>query len=296
MMENILMEPVTYYKKEKGKNIRDVLGQIFGLMLGVSQENITLVNNIVSDLHIASLVIDDIEDNSFMRRNIPCAHIKYGMPLSLNAGYFSFFKSLVDISKNFTSDTVNRTLQYCYDVHEGQGMDIYYTQKKIIPSLLECEKMMIYKTGYLFTLQLDLLTEKATIAVDDKYRKILVQFALFYQIRDDYINLTDVDYWKAKGFCQDFDEEKISYLITYFNTIPSEKGKTNVIEMMQDKSKEGKMKILRLFQNSGVFDNIYAKLVELQEQITTEIDLQIIFNQLPFHKFNINDALEFLPV
>ena len=39
---------------------------------------------------------------------------------------------------------------------------------------------------------------------------------MFFQIRDDYINLTDKEYWKEKGFCQDLDEEKISYIITYF--------------------------------------------------------------------------------
>jgi geranylgeranyl diphosphate synthase type 3 len=80
-MEEILLEPVNYYKRQKGKNIRKVLGDLFGKLLGVSETNIELVNNITNDLHNASLVIDDIEDNGTLRRNEPCAHLKYGTSL-----------------------------------------------------------------------------------------------------------------------------------------------------------------------------------------------------------------------
>ena len=96
-MEELLLEPVSYYKTQKGKDTRKVLSNLFGKLLGVNDENIELINRITNDLHNASLVIDDIEDNSLLRRNKPCAHIKYGIPLSINAGYYSFFKSSIII-------------------------------------------------------------------------------------------------------------------------------------------------------------------------------------------------------
>jgi geranylgeranyl pyrophosphate synthase len=289
-----LLEPVTYYKNQKGKNIRKMLCDLFGKLLGVNEENINLINNLTNDIHNASLVIDDIEDNSLLRRNVPCAHIKYGIPLSLNAGYYSIFKSLVEASKVFKPETTNKILEYIYYIHEGQGMDIYYTQQKVIPSIVEYEKMMIYKTGYAFIMNLELLMDKATNVIMkknvEKFKNSLILFSLFFQIRDDYINLTDIEYWKTKGFCQDFDEEKISYLITYFKTINAE---VNVIEMMQDKSREGKIKILLLFQEYGLFNKIYAKLLDLKQQILNEMNLDFIFQQLPFHPFDINDAYYF---
>ena len=33
-MEDILLEPVNYYKRQKGKNIRKVLSDLFGKLLG----------------------------------------------------------------------------------------------------------------------------------------------------------------------------------------------------------------------------------------------------------------------
>ena len=298
-MEDILLEPVNYYKRQKGKNIRKVLGDLFGKLLGVSETNIELVNDITNDSHNASLVIDDIEDNGTLRRNEPCAHLKYGIPLSVNSGYFSFFKSLNKIAKNFSQTTLNKIIEYIIIVHEGQGMDIYYTQNKVIPSLEEYEKMMVYKTGYAFIMNLELLVDKSTNIIFkknyEKVKDILILFSLFFQIRDDYINLTDLEYWKEKGFCQDFDEEKISYLITYFHNenIKNNKPNPNIIEMMKDKSKEGKIKIIKIFYESGLFDAIYNKLLQLKETILSEMNLEFIFKQLSIKPFDINDIDKF---
>jgi len=298
-MEDILLEPVNYYKRQKGKNIRKILGDLFGKLLGVNETNIELINEITNDFHNASLVIDDIEDNGTLRRNEPCAHLKYGTPLSMNAGYYSIFKSLNQITQNFNQQTSNKIISYLQYLHEGQGMDIYYTQNKFIPTLEEYEKMMVYKTGYAFIMNLELLMDKSTNVIFrknyEKVKNILILFSLFFQIRDDYINLTDLEYWKEKGFCQDFDEEKISYLITYFHNenIKNNKPNPNIIELMKDKSKEGKIKIIQIFNDSGLFDSIYNKLLQLKQTILSEMNLEFIFNQLSINPFDVNDIEKF---
>jgi len=286
---------VNYYKKQKGKNIRKTLCNFFGKLLGVNDLNIDFINEITNDFHNASLVIDDIEDNGTLRRNNPCAHLIYGIPLSINAGYYSIFNSLNQIAQNFNQTTTNKIIEYLKYIHEGQGMDIYYTQNKVIPSLQEYEKMMIYKTGYAFIMNFELLMDKSSNVIFkknyEKVKQILILFSLFFQIRDDYINVTDLSYWKEKGFCQDFDEEKISYLITYFHNenIDDNNTNPNIIEMMKDKSREGKVKIIKIFHESGIFDAVYKKLLQLKQFILSELNLEVIFDHLPFHPFDMND-------
>lgn len=288
-MEETLLQPVTYYVNQKGKNIRKSMCELFGKLLAVNNEDIYLIDKITNDFHNASLVIDDIEDNSLLRRNVMCSHIKYGIPMALNAGYYSIFKSLMEISRHFSPNTTHKIIEYVYFMHEGQGMDIYYTQNKVIPYLKEYEKMMIYKTGYFFITILEMLMDKSTNVImkknHEKLKHVLVVLSLFFQIRDDYINLTDPDYWKSKGFCQDFDEEKISYLIVYYKSIHDK----NIMDMMKCKSRESKIKILLLFHEDGLFDMIYDKLMELKQSVLSEMNLDIIFNQLPVKKFNVND-------
>jgi geranylgeranyl diphosphate synthase type 3 len=294
-MEAILLEPVTYYKNQKGKNIRCIICELLGNLLNVKQDDIDLINDIINNIHNSSLVIDDIEDNSLLRRNEICSHIKYGVPLALNAGYYCAFKMLNVITNNFRQHIVNKSIEYIYYVHEGQGMDIYYTNNKVIPTVEEYTKMIVYKTGYGFLMLLEVLIDKSNNVVMIKNKeileKILTTFSIFYQIRDDYINLTDPEYWKIKGFCQDLEEGKISYLLVIFSTLCDINlvGDVNIIDMMNDKTIDGKKKIVLLLNEYKIFDIVYEKLIELRTSILKEMNLDMIFNLLPIKKFNIHD-------
>jgi geranylgeranyl diphosphate synthase type 3 len=298
-MEAILLEPVTYYKNQKGKNIRCIICELLGKLLNVKQDDIDLINDIINNIHNSSLVIDDIEDNSLLRRNEMCSHIKYGVPLALNAGYYCAFKMLNIITNNFRQHIVNKSIEYIYYVHEGQGMDIYYTNNKVIPTVEEYTKMIVYKTGYGFLMLLEVLIDKSNNVVMIKNKeileKILTTFSIFYQIRDDYINLTDPEYWKIKGFCQDLEEGKISYLLVIFSTICDINiiGDINIIDMMNDKTIDGKKKIVMLLNEYKVFDIVYEKLIELRSEILKDMNLDMIFNLLPIKKFNINDIISY---
>jgi geranylgeranyl pyrophosphate synthase len=291
--EKILTEPVKYYNELKGKNIRKYIANILGTSIGVDQQDIQKLDEIVSIIHNASLVVDDIQDNSFLRRNQPCAHIKYGVPLSINAAYLCTFKILNELNKrnDISQITKNKIVENIYYTHIGQGMDIYYTQHKIIPTIADYDKMMEYKTGMLFYTILDLLMENTkNVIIKKKYDELtlcLYNFSLFFQIRDDYINLTDPIYWKERGFCQDFDEQKISYLITYCtNNKMKDYELINNLMTKSNKTNEDKIEILKLMKYNGLFDIIYNKLLELRQNVLNIIDINIIFQQLPFYPFD----------
>lgn len=292
--EKILSEPVKYYNDLKGKNIRKYIANILGNFLGVEQKDIQNVDEIISIVHNASLVVDDIQDNSSLRRNQPSAHIKYGIPLSINAAYLCIFKILNELNKrnDICESTKHKIVENIYYTHIGQGMDIYYTQNKIIPTLHDYNKMMEYKTGMLFFTVLDLLIEKTkNIVIKKKYdelRLCLYNFSLFFQIRDDYINLTDPAYWKERGFCQDFDEQKISYLTTYCTNNQMDNYKLiNQLMTNSNKTKQDKIDILVLMKNNGLFDIVYKQLLQLKENVLNIIDVNVIFQQLPFQPFDI---------
>lgn len=291
--EKILTEPVKYYNELKGKNIRKYIANILGTFLGVEQKDIQKLDQIISIVHNASLVVDDIQDNSLLRRNQPSAHVKYGVALSINAAYLCTFKILHEINKrDDISETIkHKIVENIYYTHIGQGMDIYYTQNKIIPTIADYNKMMEYKTGMLFFTILDLLMEKTkNVIIKKKYdelRLCLYNFALFFQIRDDYINLTDPAYWKERGFCQDFDEQKSSYLTTYCTNNKMENYELiNSLIAKPNKTNEDKIEILKLMKKNGLFDIIYQKLLQLREDVLSIIDVSMIFQQLPFHPFD----------
>ena len=65
-------------------------------------------------LHNASLLIDDIEDNSTLRRGIPVAHNIYGIAHTINSANYMYFVGLEkaltlnhpEVTKVFTGELV----------------------------------------------------------------------------------------------------------------------------------------------------------------------------------------------
>jgi geranylgeranyl pyrophosphate synthase len=298
-MEERLLEPVTYYKQIKGKDIRTLISNTLGEILQIPQKDVDDVINFINNMHNSSLVIDDIQDNSFLRRNHECAHIKYGIPLALNSGYLCIFKTLFEsftsITNNLeiTEKTKNNTMlliiENLYLAHVGQGMDIYFTKNQIIPSLDEFYKMIEYKTGILFTITLDVLLIKSKNVVikrnKDVLRQCLIKLSYFFQIRDDYINLVDREYWKDKGVCQDFDEKKISFLIAYYYhyKLP---GYESIIEKLNASAfnDNNKWILLKIFHDNGLFDIIHDVLTILKTEILDIMNLQYVFDMLPYKR------------
>ena len=48
-------------------------------------------------VHNGSLMIDDIEDGSEMRRGMACSYKKYGVDIAINSGNFMYFNPLLKI-------------------------------------------------------------------------------------------------------------------------------------------------------------------------------------------------------
>lgn len=321
-IEYKIAEPVIYYYNIKGKDIRKQLGTILGILFHIPQGEIEKANDIIDILHNTSLVIDDIQDNSDIRRNMPSAHKVYGIPHSISGAYLTLFRLIHEIihDKELNSNTfiqqdssslnenenislknkvLYSILDNLYYAHLGQGMDVYYTKERIIPSLEEYKQMMFYKTGLLFTTFIDLFEAKTTNVIAKKklpnIREALQAFSLFFQIRDDYINIADTNYWNSKGFCQDFDEEKISYIITYCHHYQVPYYKEMIELLPKAKTFENKMKLLYLMYESNIFSYIYKELRLLETKILLLLPaMKSILSNLPYYEFDIEKVNKYI--
>lgn len=300
-MDKILLEPVEYYKSLPGKNIRSHITEIIGKNFKFSESVILQTKNIVDTIHNCSLVIDDIEDNSTLRRGYECAHIKYTIPLSLNAGYMGIFGVL----KNINIPNINKILQIMYDLHEGQGTDIYWTMNKKIPSEIEYLKMIEYKTGKLFDLVIEIYYGYAEMNKMDTfnelhYRKLLHVskiFSHYFQIRDDYINLTDPEYWKSKGYCEDLSEGKLSYLLIKLlddDNNNDDDNKNTVFTLLKNNDINSKKEIIQMLEKNNIFTKTYDKLTELKNDISYETHIfNDVMSKIDIKSSNIDVILDY---
>jgi geranylgeranyl diphosphate synthase type 3 len=71
-----------------------LLIEAFNEWLRIPDDKKQSIKEITQMLHNASLIVDDIEDNSKLRRGIPVAHSVYGVPQTINSANYVYFLAL----------------------------------------------------------------------------------------------------------------------------------------------------------------------------------------------------------
>ncbi len=172
--------------------------------------------SLIELVHNGSLIVDDIEDASPLRRGQPAAHIIYGEGPSINIANHAYFMGSVILEK-WPGPIEQQNALFCAwarslrALHIGQGLDIaWHQQKNVYPSVEEYLTMCRMKTGALSYLA----GQMACILADMDAEKtsILAQawqnVGVGFQILDDVKNLTTG--MKGKMIADDLIEGKKS--------------------------------------------------------------------------------------
>ncbi|KAI0302298.1 isoprenoid synthase domain-containing protein [Multifurca ochricompacta] len=225
-----LIEPFTYITSTPGKDFRGAMMQAFNCWLHVPEPKLQVIGHVVSMLHNASLLIDDIEDNSQLRRGRPVAHRIYGVPQTINSANYVYFLALQEILKlkdqgektggtgsrlHFESDMDQIVTTELLNLHRGQGLDLLWRDSLRCPSEEEYIAMVNDKTGGLLRVAVKLMMACASQNINVDYVPLVNLIGIYFQIRDDYMNLQDDQYSTNKGFAEDLSEGKFSFPIVH---------------------------------------------------------------------------------
>lgn len=272
-VDKTLLEPFFYINSVPGKNVRGVLIDCFQVWFKVEQNNVLdMIKDIVGDLHNASLLIDDIEDNSRLRRGIPVAHAIYGIPTVLNCANYVYFLALEKCQLLHNPAATNIFVKEILNLHRGQGYDIAWREMSRCPTEEEYIGMVCDKTGGLFRLAVGLMQAFASDHKRDNFDKLVNDLGLYFQIRDDYINLADEEYFKSKSFCEDITEGKFSYPIVH--CIRNETSNNRLLSILKQRTEDVDVKryAQSLMKESGSLDYTRQKCRLLKNEITMEVE------------------------
>ncbi|KAL1845942.1 hypothetical protein Daus18300_014402 [Diaporthe australafricana] len=99
----------------------------------------------------------------------------------------------------------------------GQSLDLIWTYQVSAPPVEEYLQMVDGKTGGLFRMASKLmvaLSQSPNIRSLD-FNSLMTLLGRYFQIRDDYLNLASLEYTQTKGFCEDLDEGKYSFILLH---------------------------------------------------------------------------------
>lgn len=107
-------------------------------------------------IHNGSLIVDDVEDSSLMRRGDQCIHLKYGVDYAVNTGTLMYYAPINKVADYVEDERVQLELYKIYNeemvnIHFGQNWDIYWHNGggKTVPTEEQYFQMVINKTSVL---------------------------------------------------------------------------------------------------------------------------------------------------
>eukprot|EP00057_Strongylocentrotus_purpuratus_P025463 XP_011679937.1 PREDICTED: geranylgeranyl pyrophosphate synthase [Strongylocentrotus purpuratus] len=262
--EMILMEPYNYILQVPGKQVRTKLSRAFNCWMDIPEDNIKKISEVVQMLHNASLLIDDIEDSSKLRRGIPVAHSIYGIAQTINSANYMYFLGLKEVMQFDHPDAMKIFTEQLVLLHQGQGMDIYWRDSYTCPTEEEYKEMVIKKTGGLFGLAVRLM--QLFSANKSDFKPLSDILGLYFQIRDDYANLCSKQYTENKSYCEDLTEGKFSFPLIH--GIRSQPENTQVMSILRQRTEDMDVKkyCVDLLEKFGSFEYTRKVLFDLEKQ------------------------------
>ena len=136
-----MIEPVRTITDRCGKGWRSMGLLLAAYAVGGDPERLTPFISFPEFLHVGSLIIDDIQDDSDIRRKGPTCHKVYGIPTAINAGTAAYFLGEGLTREVDMSDTERIELYRLYfnclrGAHTGQALDMAGLQH-LVPECLE---------------------------------------------------------------------------------------------------------------------------------------------------------------
>ncbi|KAK6527646.1 hypothetical protein TWF694_004628 [Orbilia ellipsospora] len=274
-----VLAPYKYISSLPSKKILSIFVDALNIWFDIPDVTTTQVKNIGHLLHTACLMLDDVEDSSPLRRGQDAAHVVYGQAQAINSANYLIIWAIDETRKLGNTSCLDDFLREMRNSLIGQSYEFHWRENGICPSEAEYLEMVEKKTGSLFRFVAKLLTTLGPQNRDLNLDNLSSMLGQYFQIRDDYKNLTDTTYTDKKGFCEDLDERKFSYLIQHAWNLQSPSGarfqelfkNTEGNNKDQSMSRESKEEILEILRNMGSFKKAEEKMRELLEGIIAEV-------------------------
>lgn len=262
-LNKAIAEPVWEFLDRGGKRWRPALFLLICEALGKNPRDFLDFAIIPEVIHNGTLMVDDVEDSSKLRRGKPCTYRVFGIDIAVNAGNSMYFLPLLTVIRNkkkLAQDKANRLyeifIQEMVNLSLGQAIDIAWHR-----GLANADKitekhylqMCAYKTGTLARMA----ARMAAVLVDadevlvEKLGKFAESVGIAFQMQDDILDLTGAEFAEKKGARgMDITEGKRTLMVIH------------ALEKAKLKDKKRLTEILKMHTNSQRFRNEAISIME----------------------------------
>ncbi|GME26671.1 putative geranylgeranyl pyrophosphate synthetase protein [Neofusicoccum parvum] len=262
--ERILLGPYEYLYGHPGKDIRSQMISAFNAWLQVPEKSLDIITKVVGMLHTASLLVDDVEDSSMLRRGVPVANSIFGTAQTINSANYVYFLALQELSTLQNPTAMTIFTEELLNLHRGQGMDLFWRDTLTCPSEADYLEMVGNKTGGLFRLAIKLM--QAESSRDLNCVPLVNTIGLLFQILDDHLNLKSERLSAQKGFAEDLTEGKFSFPVIH--AIRADPANLVLVNILKQKTADPEVKkyAVAYMERKGSFEYSGRCIKELRDK------------------------------
>ena len=252
-LNKAIAEPIWEILDRGGKRWRPALFLLICEALGKKADDYLDFAIIPEVIHNGTLIIDDIEDSSELRRGKPCTYKIYGVDIAVNAGNTMYYLPLLplmekrwQIPSDKLRDIYEVYVQEMINLSLGQAMDIAWHRGIANADSLSEEdylQMCAYKTGTLTRMaaRLAAVLADADRELVEKLGRFAESIGVAFQMQDDVLDLTGKEFAEKKGGRgQDIKEGKRTLI---------------VIRTLKKANSNDKKRLILIKEGRGVFDS-----------------------------------------
>jgi len=279
-LNKAIAEPIWEFLDRGGKRWRPSLFLLICEALGKNLEEFADFAIIPEVIHNGTLMIDDIEDASEMRRGKPCTYKIFGLDIAINAGNAMYYLPLLPLVKN--KDKISKEkLNMVYEIYVkeminlslGQAMDIAWHRGLANADKISEEdylQMCAYKTGTLarMSAKIAAVLAGANQELTEKLGRFAESIGVAFQMQDDILDLTGEEFAKKKGGRgQDITEGKRTLIVIHTLKVASVEDRNRLIEILNmhttnQKLRDEAIKIMEKYGSIDYVKNFARKIVE----------------------------------
>ena len=244
-----------------GKRIRPAICILVAKTLGYSESDLIRLASSIELLHTATLIHDDVVDESLIRRGKESIQAKWDDAHGVLVGDFVYSKAF-QLMASFDNPKIIRALANATNkISEGEVLQLSMREQSNL-SEKDYFNIIDRKTAELFKVSAvtaGILCESAE-PVLDSLNNFATSLGLAFQIQDDILDYYGQENLTGKKVGKDFEEGKF--------TLP-------IILSLKTMNQTNKRRLLSLFKTRKIED--FAEILALMESEKTTEQLQTIF-------------------
>jgi len=265
----IISEISGYLFQRSGKRIRPALVMLCSKMFGYAGEEHILLSALVETIHTASLLHDDIIDNSDTRRGRDTVHTRWGPNITVLLGDYLYIKTIALSLNSSNQNFVQILTDVSTRMIEGELQE-YYVSGNLDLREEEYLEIIDKKTAALFSASSHIGAILGN-ATQDEQRALAeygTSIGMAFQVIDDLLDYSGNAQTLGKPVLTDITEGRITLPLIYSLQNDGQHNRDRLFELYrsQDLGESEKDEILEIVRSNGALEYTLQKAREYTQK------------------------------